>query len=137
MIYIYISISIIILFLFSYLIIKKTIKLQITWNEHKSHVIDIVKKTTRLLSVNDEIIYKQNKLINQIKYIDKKVEKKSHNIENKLNAIQYELLLDYAGKIAKEKKDKKQISSKAFEEIKALLHNNKMDNRIRELLKKK
>ncbi len=101
MIYIYILIGIAVLFF--YFIIKKSIKLQITWNEHKSYVFDIASKANAILTINNEIIRKQNKLINQIKSL----EKKSNNIENKLNAIQYELLLNHVYKIKKEKKKKK------------------------------
>ncbi len=137
MIYIYFSIGAAILFSSFYFIIKKVIKLRITWNEHKSHVLDLENKASHLLSINEEITRKQNKMMTQIKNLDKKIEKKCYNIENKLNAIQHELFIDYIGKLAKETKNKKQISSKTWEEIKKLLHDYKMDNRIKELLKKK
>jgi|GEM_PF-6282611 len=142
MIFLYISGAIFLLIL--YFVIKKLIQLRMTWNEHKSLVFNIDRKTDYLLTAYNQIARKQNEIkeehnnINAIlNEIKNEIKNEGKLIAKKVNAVQYELFINNIEKLAEEFRGKKYISEKKLKEIKKILHNYRMDNRIKEILNKK
>jgi len=133
MIGVYIIAGIIILCFPAY-VLWRLFKLRLTWNEHKSLMLKTYKISSKMLH---ELNRKQDKQTRQIEELDRKLTIKTRNIENTLNSIQYEMLLEQIERIAQNFRDQKKITEKTYNEFKKLLHDNKMDNRIKELLKKK